>query len=137
VHCDVSAGNFCLDVNGTTRVYLIDFGLARLIKRQIAGSKHKEAEFFGTPRYAPLAAHTLRKQGFRDDLESLAYVFYTPITGKSLPWSGLDSNKDKAKIVSMKRQVPPEIRSFVLKCRKLRLDEMPVDYQEFVAALIE
>jgi hypothetical protein len=134
VHCDVTPNNFCVD-NKDGHVWIIDFGLARLIKHQ----KGRETEFFGTPRFASLAAHLKKAQGFRDDLEALAYTMYKPLTGKDLPWAsakGTEASIEKA-IVQGKKKPPEEIRDYITQCRELAIDEMPKDYPKFVSVLLE
>jgi serine/threonine protein kinase len=118
-------------------VTLIDFGLASVIERQKKG--FKPPSFFGTPKYAPLAAHLKKLQGFRDDLESLAYCFYEPLTGKPLPWTvakGTEAQVEKARVAG-KTKPPSEIKDFVKACRALAIDEMPDDYSQFVLELVE
>ena len=142
VHCDVHPGNFCLDFQPAEkkpRVFTIDFGLAAYIKNQTRNAKMREPSFFGTPEFASLAAHKRRKQGFRDDLEALAYTFYHMLTGNELPWrlgGARDAKQGEQIRVSEKTRVPVEIRAFVLQCRALALDEMPQDYVAFVQALL-
>lgn len=130
IHCDVKPDNFCVE----DTVFIIDFGLARFV----SGEKHRAESFFGTLLFAPLAAHLRQPQGFRDDLEALAYTFYELLTDKPLPWAnvkGTEKQQEKARIEG-KRNPPIEIRAFIKQCRALKQDEMPPDYREFVRQLM-
>jgi hypothetical protein len=44
------------------------------------------SKFLGTPYYAPLAAHEVRAQTFKDELESLAYNILFLIVGDGELW---------------------------------------------------
>jgi serine/threonine protein kinase len=149
VHRDVSPDNFCLNFDQQAPcklepgvfpdVYLIDLGLARLMSRKGKHKPEPQKGFSGSPRYASLAAHLRQEQGFRDDLEALAYVFYSFLYGKKLPWANLsrdisESEKEKMRIEG-KSKIPKEIRQYVLACRSLRIDEVPADYVKFVQAV--
>jgi hypothetical protein len=135
VHRDVTPNNFCVDTE-TGQVTIIDFGLAALLKHK----QQREPSFFGTPRFAALAAHLKKPQGFRDDLEALAYTVYKPLTGKELPWAtapagSSEASQEKSRIKG-KTKPPAEIRDYIARCRALSIDEMPDRYPEFVSLLL-
>ena len=97
VHCDVKPDNFCV---GDT-VFIIDFGLARFASSE----KYRAASFFGTQLYAPLAAHLLQPQGFRDDLEALATTPSTSLLAVvPLPWANSQGQRETAGESAHRRQ---------------------------------
>lgn len=103
------------------RVYLIDFGLCKMLRR--ADGRHIAVthgkSLAGTPRYASLAAHRGVEQSRRDDLESLLYVLLHLARG-SLPWqsefmapadaaaAAADGDDSFATIAAIKARMTPQ-----------------------------
>lgn len=76
------------------RVHVVDFGMAK----RYADAKEARADEgaarkapVGTPHYMSIGAHECAEHTRRDDLESLAYLFYYIHVG-SLPWEALDDH---------------------------------------------
>eukprot|EP01137_Pigoraptor_chileana_P013458 Opistho-2@66996 len=104
LHRDIKPSNFAVGRDGPkrSRVYLLDFGLARrhLCDNGKVRSCRVTAGFRGTARYASISAHKSHDLGRKDDLWSLFYVMVELATGK-LPWRRI---KEKEKIGEMKER---------------------------------
>ena len=142
IHRDLKPDNFLMGIGRfSSRVYLIDFGLAkkyydRLLRRHIEYREDKHLT--GTARYASVNAHLGIEQSRRDDLESFGYVLIYFLRG-SLPWQGLKASTKRGKydriterkmstpIEALCMGFPSEFQMFLNYCRGLRFDEDP-DY---------
>lgn len=82
IHQDIKPDNFLFDIDGK-QIFIIDFGLAKVFKRENMGKKSKS--IIGTPCFASIRAHECCNQSKRDDLESLAYMLFYFVLG-GLPW---------------------------------------------------
>lgn len=138
IHRDIKPDNFAIGDTESSKLYCIDFGLAKkYIKRN---GKHidfcDKKKFCGTARYASIAAHMNQEQSRKDDLEAIAYILIYMYRGK-LPWQGI-KHKDKKEryrlIGEKKRETTPEIlcqdmpKEFVIflkYIRNLDFDEKP------------
>jgi serine/threonine protein kinase len=77
LHRDIKPDNFRIHCG---KVRITDFGLLNLQVNKSVST------FLGTPYYASLAAHDIRAQGFKDELESLAYNILYLIVGEGGLW---------------------------------------------------
>ncbi|NBU33725.1 hypothetical protein EB118_06060 [bacterium] len=138
IHRDLKPDNFVVGHNNTSKLYCIDFGLAKkYIKRNgqhIPFSDHRK--FCGTVRYASIAAHKMCEQSRKDDLEAIGYILVYLFKGK-LPWQNL-KHKDKReryKIVGDRKEsiteeeltegMPKEFLVYLKYTRNLDFDEKP------------
>ena len=71
IHRDIKPENICFK---NERVYLIDFGLSKLVYDNIETSK-KLTQIIGTPNYVSIRVLNLNEPTLHDDLESLCYIF--------------------------------------------------------------
>eukprot|EP00080_Pristionchus_pacificus_P005942 PDM65962.1 MSP domain-containing protein [Pristionchus pacificus] len=88
LHRDVKPENMCIGVRDLTRIYLIDFGMARQFTTN-SGRVRKPRNivgFRGTPRYVAKQVHLQEEQGPGGDLVSLIYSLIELHTG-TLPWT--------------------------------------------------
>jgi len=119
--------------------YLIDFGLS---KEYRDSSTHAHVPFkkdlgpVGTAIFMSVNSHLGVELGRRDDLESLAYIFFFFLWG-SLPWQGLrekDMLKSKQAIFThnLFRDLPLEFRTFLKHCCELPFDGKP-NYDHFLS----
>ena len=139
IHRDLKPENFVTGtVNGTTKLYLIDFGLAKkFIKKDGTHIDFcDKKKFCGTAKFASIAAHTNCEQSRKDDLEAIGYILIYLYKGK-LPWQGIRT-KDKKKRYSLIHQekikysveelckdMPREFIVFLNYVKSLEFDEKP------------
>lgn len=139
IHRDIKPDNFLIGIGPErSRIYLIDFGLAKRFKSEsrVHIKLTENKKLTGTARYASINSHRRRELSRRDDLESLGYLMIYFIKGK-LPWQGIpaDTKEDKyEKIGDMKETydlhrlcegVPVEIYNFLAHVRSLDFKEKP------------
>ena len=94
IHQDIKPDNFLFDIEGK-QIFIIDFGLAKVFKRENINKKSKS--IIGTPCFASIRAHECCNLSKRDDLESLAYMLFYFVLGH-LPW------KDKTVLEDIYRE---------------------------------
>lgn len=106
VHRDVKAANFATGYgNKWNRIYIFDFGLARVFRGNhnptdaVEQPTHKVA-FVGTTRYGSIEALLGREQSYRDDLKSWLYMVAELFKGR-LPWYNF---KDKMEVIDLKQR---------------------------------
>uniref|UniRef100_A0A1I8B581 Protein kinase domain-containing protein n=1 Tax=Meloidogyne hapla TaxID=6305 RepID=A0A1I8B581_MELHA len=100
VHRDVKPANFAVDRENPRRVYLIDFGLSRSLRKRGTKFLRKsrvDVPFRGTPGYCSLNAHKRVELGRHDDIWSLIYML-VDLNNGSLPWFGQDT-RDKTALL--------------------------------------
>ena len=114
-----------MGVNDPSKIYIVDFGLAKYYLEPKApppgdepASKEEKKKnplprtehipqcdgksLVGTPRYASLHSHMGQEQSRRDDLETLCYMLTYLFNGK-LPWSGLKADSKELKYINIKK----------------------------------
>lgn len=105
LHRDIKPSNFAVGRSDPTRLYIFDFGLARIYANEEGRVRAARAfaGFRGTARYASLQAHANRELGRCDDLWSYLYTVVELGTA-ALPWRKL---KDKKEIALAKKDCAP------------------------------
>jgi serine/threonine protein kinase len=97
LHRDIKPSNFAIGCGkeDSRRVYILDFGLARLYRTSSGSVRAPRtfAGFRGTARYASLNAHRNQELSRRDDLVSFFYMMVELLEGR-LPWHALRDKKD-------------------------------------------
>jgi len=139
VHRDISPSNLML---GPTkdRIYLIDFGQAkRPVTKLVPATRHRFSfarPIVGTPRFTSTFAHAGFEPSYRDDMESLGYLWVYLANGR-LPWQGISDVTGPAKIerigqLKMTTPVdelcaglPQEFATYIAYARSLRPYDMP------------
>lgn len=163
IHRDLKPANFVMSGcggRGSGNLCLIDFGISVPFQKELEKHKTKEMssssslwekQFFGTCPYASINAHDGVAQSYRDDLESLVYVFAFLLNG-GLPWAeGSQTDADKVGVIKRRtrdaivshsldtnseyvrelcgpqRAAGTVIKELLTYCQTLRFDERP-DY---------
>jgi casein kinase 1 len=138
LHRDIKPDNFVIGHDELSKLYCIDFGLAKkYIKKN---GDHIEfssdRKFCGTARYASIAAHKNQEQARKDDLESIAYLLVYLYKGK-LPWQSIkhkDKNERYRLIGEMKNtmteeeictNMPKEFLVFLKYVRSMDFEDIP------------
>lgn len=90
LHRDVKPDNLMTGLNDVERIYLVDFGLAKRVRR--SGRRGpigmRKREFVGTLRFASARAHWRAELDRSDDLMSLGYSLVYLFYGR-LPWQSV------------------------------------------------
>ena len=96
VHRDIKPANILFGrKEDKSKLFLIDFGLAKMYQKDGEHIKMKEGkQLLGTPRYCCINAASGMEQSRRDDLESLGYVLaYFLRKNEGLPWQKLKTKE--------------------------------------------
>ena len=97
IHRDIKPENILVDVNkGPCRLYIIDFGFAT--RHNDKNKERKTNNIIGTINYASKSAHHRHWVSYKDDLESLGYMYFY-LLNNALPWP---SNIDECDVLNLK-----------------------------------
>jgi len=138
IHRDIKPDNFVVDKDTGSKLYCIDFGLAKkyIKKNNQHVSFKKRNKFCGTARYASIAAHKGYEQSRKDDLEAIGYLLIYLFRGK-LPWQNMKhkDKKEKYKMIleskenisdeELCEQLPREFLVYFKHVKTLDFDERP------------
>ena len=153
VHRDISPSNFLLNGSpAADRIQLVDFGQAKRVAAPTGGlgfgpfqgvpasiTRRRSSvprPVVGTPRFASVWSHAGHEAAYRDDMESLGYLWIYLARGR-LPWQGIreTSGRDKiARIGQLKASIsveelcaglPIEFASYMNYVRSLRPIDVP------------
>ncbi|KAI6194930.1 Protein kinase domain-containing protein [Aphelenchoides besseyi] len=115
---DVKANNFAIGREDPNTVYMLDFGFVRHYVDKYGNlmSPRPATALLGTIHYASLAAHKLKEQCRRDDLESWLYMCVELCSGP-LPWSHLEPLINHMVIAKWKQHIRTTARhGFFIGC---------------------
>jgi serine/threonine protein kinase len=133
VHRDIKPDNFMISTNKDDKnIYFIDFGLSKIYKPKLQLHPNKSKGMIGTARYASINTHNEFEYSWRDDMESLGYLFIYIYTG-SLPWQGLPIKNKKlklSKICEIKKthifsDIPKAFIFYLDYCKKMHFTDKP------------
>lgn len=132
IYRDVKPSNFLMGQSPNRwKVYLIDLGFVKRIPPKSVVNDDIRTTPVGTIDYMSVNAHEGREQTRRDDLESLAYLFYYMHNG-SLPWAGLTNHtsvaREKRENEEFKRKCPPNVANYLKFVSDYEANEVP-DYK--------
>jgi serine/threonine protein kinase/Tol biopolymer transport system component len=100
LHRDIKPGNVKISPDGT--VYLVDFGLAKIVQGPQATTTGARAM---TPGYSPPEQYGTARTDARTDIYSLGATLYAGLTGV-IPEDGLARAMDNAQLTSLRRRNP-------------------------------
>ncbi|KAI0321756.1 kinase-like domain-containing protein [Amylostereum chailletii] len=139
---DIKPENFAMGLGkNASRVYLFDFGLAKLFENPVTGQHmpyRADRRGMGTPRYCSYNTAYQRELSRRDDLESLGNTLLFFYHGR-LPWQGIyapnipwkfrriGEMKSGQAFQDLLSRSPPEFTAYFKHVRGLAFDDKP-DY---------
>ena len=100
LHRDIKPGNVKISPEGT--IYLVDFGLAKLMQGPQATTSGARAM---TPGYSPPEQYGTARTDARTDIYSLGATLYAGLTGV-IPEDGLARAMDNAQLTPLRRRNP-------------------------------
>lgn len=150
VHRDISPNNFMFGLGERSlQVHVIDFGHAKELPNaaQFIPSRrgfNVTRPMVGTPRFASIFTHMGLAPSYRDDMESLGYIWIYLLKGR-LPWQGLRpaNHQNKLELITQLKMnttiddlcegVPVEFSVYMKYIRNLKHLEMPnyIQIREF------
>lgn len=107
IHRDLKPANvFLAEQDGDVLVKVLDFGIAKVMRPDVAGDTTKTGEILGSPPYmSPEQVRGLREIDHRSDLWSLGVIVYRAVTGE-LPFPGTQVGDILVKIC-VDHPIPP------------------------------
>jgi len=132
VHRDIKPGNVKITPNGL--IYLVDFGLAKIIQTGQATTTGARAM---TPGYSPPEQYGTARTDSRSDLFSLGATLYAALTG-AIPEDALARAMDQATLTPIRKRNPRisrRLATVIEKSLAVRPDDRYQNAEEFKQAL--
>tara|TARA_B110000971_G_scaffold186025_1_gene194545 strand:- start:244 stop:699 length:456 start_codon:yes stop_codon:yes gene_type:complete len=124
IHRDIKPANILLDLHeGVERLYLIDFGFAT--KHCSENKDIKNNSLIGSLNYASVNVHLRHWISYRDDLESLGYVYYFLQSNGTLPWNDEHDEKQIINIKTHFNWTSTQLKKFMDYIHTLEFDDIP------------
>lgn len=146
LHRDLKPENILVGRGEDSReIYLIDFGISKIVDDLKDLTYKENKSFVGTARYASVAAHKGCEMNGKDDLESLFYVMVFCAKG-FLPWQKINASEEEKllRVGKIKEELtveeicsgmPVQFKKAFTYIRNLKFEE-PVDY-DYLRKLID
>jgi len=142
LHRDIKPENVILDQSGNAK--LMDFGIARSLRRTDSSQLADDGTFLGTPLYAAPEQFSGQGVDARTDIYSTGVMMCEMFCG-NLPFSG--NNTMEIYVAHMQLppikpselwpEVPPELEQIILKCLNKKADDRYASASDLGAALGE
>jgi serine/threonine protein kinase len=133
VHRDIKPGNVRITPQG--EIYLVDFGLAKLIQRNQITATGARAM---TPGYSPPEQYGTARTDNRSDLFSLGATLYAALTG-AIPEDALARAMDQSKLTPLRKHNPrvsKRLAGAIEKALAVRPDDRYQSAEDFKQALL-
>ena len=133
VHRDIKPGNVKITPSG--QIYLVDFGLAKIIQSGQATTTGARAM---TPGYSPPEQYGTARTDHRSDLFSLGATLYAALTG-AIPEDALARAMEQADLTPIRKhnnKISRRLSAVIEKSLAIRPDERYQSAEEFKQALL-
>jgi serine/threonine protein kinase len=134
LHRDIKPGNVRITPHG--HIYLVDFGLAKIVQGREATSTGARAM---TPGYSPPEQYGTARTDHRSDIYSLGATLYSALSDQ-LPEDGLARAMDQASLTPIRQynpRVSKRLAGVIEKCLEIRPDNRYQNAEELQRDLLD
>lgn len=134
LHRDIKPGN--VKITSTGHIYLVDFGLAKVVQGRQATTTGARAM---TPGYSPPEQYGTARTDHRTDIYSLGATLYSALTD-SIPEDGLARAMDQAVLTPLSKRNPKAMRRLTMAIERamaVRPEDRFQSVEEFKEELLE